>query len=137
DKPFRFKFVTEWYDYQNDFVNSLDPRLYTHAPLYTEKVDFSEVILYKNKRLLEKNCLIELFGNKIAVKGQKGLSLDMSFEDISAVVVLGKNKLNIYYKDKVYQFKGSKRFNALKYVNIYYRNKNIAEGNENDTFLGL
>ena len=61
----------------------------------------------------------------------------MSFEDISAVVVLGKNKLNIYYKDKVYQFKGSKRFNALKYVNIYYRNKNIAEGNENDTFLGL
>jgi len=49
---------------------------------------------------------------------------------------LGKNKLNIYYGDKLYQLKGSKRFNALKYLHFYYRYKNIKEDN-NDKFLGL
>lgn len=134
---FPFKYTTDWYKYQCDFVNSLDTRDYTDKPIYTDTAKASQVILYKKKRILEKNCTLELYGDKIIVKGEKELSMNMSFEDISAVVVLGKNKLNIYYKDSVYQFKGSKRFNALKYVNIYYRNKNITEGNENDTFLGL
>ena len=37
----------------------------------------------------------------------------------------------------VYQIKGNKRFNALKYVNICYRCKNILKGDENGEFLGL
>lgn len=134
---FPFKYTTEWYKYQCDYVNSIDPSSHTETPLYKDVAKMSRVILYKNKRIIEKDCSLELFGNRISVKGKSGLHLDMSFDDISAVVVLGKNKLNIYHKDLVYQFKGNKRFNALKYVNIYYRNKNITEGNENDTFLGL
>ena len=51
--------------------------------------------------------------------------------------MLGKNKVNIYYKDKVYQLKGSERFNGLKYVNVFNRYKNIREGNEDVKFLGL
>ena len=53
------------------------------------------------------------------------------------ITVLGKNKLNIYHDQKVYQLKGDKRFNALKYMNIFYRHKNIIGGNENGEFLGL
>ena len=53
------------------------------------------------------------------------------------LAVLGKNKLNVYYGTEVFQFSGSKRFNALKYVNIYYRWKNIKEGDINGKFLGL
>jgi len=34
------------------------------------------------------------------------------------------------------QVKGNKRYNALKYMNIYYRYKNIQEAN-NGTFLGI
>ncbi|MBQ8267441.1 MAG: hypothetical protein IJZ21_03560, partial [Clostridia bacterium] len=60
-----------------------------------------------------------------------------SFDEISAVSVLGRNKANIYFLDKVYQLKGDKRFNALKYVHIYYRHKNITKGNECEQFLGL
>ena len=52
-------------------------------------------------------------------------------------LVLGRNKANIYIGDKVYQLKGDKRFNALKYVHIYYRYKNITKGNECEQFLGL
>ena len=33
--------------------------------------------------------------------------------------------------------KGDKRFNALKYVHIYHRNKNLTRGEENGKFLGL
>ena len=61
----------------------------------------------------------------------------MSFDEISSVAVLGRNKLNIYFGDKVYQTKGDKRFNALKYVNLYHRYKNVKEGNPNGEFLGL
>lgn len=134
---FPFKHTTHWYNYQCDFVNSLDTREYTDKPIYTDTARLSEVILYKNKKLIEKEVTLKLYGNHITVSGKNGLSMDIPFEDTSAVVVLGKNKLNIYYNDKVYQFKGSNRFNALKYVNLYYRNKNISEGNTDDKFLGL
>ncbi len=134
---FPFKHTTQWYNHQCDFVNSLDTREFTKEPLYTDTARLSQVILYKNKKILDKNCTLSLYGDRISIKGSSGFAMEMLFENTSAVVVLGKNKLNIYYNDKVYQFKGAKRFNALKYVNIYYRNKNISEGKADDKFLGL
>ncbi len=134
---FPYKYTTQWYDYQCEFINSLDTNDYTETPMYVDTADLSEVILYKNKRPMNKNCTVELYGDRMIVKAQDTTILDMSFEKVTASVVLGKNKLNIYYNDKVYQFKGNKRFNALKYVNIYYRYKNISEGNADDKFLGL
>jgi hypothetical protein len=51
--------------------------------------------------------------------------------------MLGKNKMNIYSGKKLYQIKGEKRFNALKYVMLFYRSKNIEKGDQNDEFLGI
>ena len=59
------------------------------------------------------------------------------FDDISSLAVLGKNKLNIYLGKRVFQLKGDKRFNALKYVHVFYRYKQILKGEENGEFLGL
>ena len=61
----------------------------------------------------------------------------LSFDEIAAVTVLGKNKMNIYVDEHIYQFKGSKRFNALKYVNLYHRYKNMKTGDGSGRFLGL
>ena len=61
----------------------------------------------------------------------------LSFADISTITVCGKNKLNIYHGKKLYQIKGDKRFNALKYVMLFYRSKNIEKGDQNDEFLGI
>ena len=58
------------------------------------------------------------------------------FTETQAFTVLGKNKLNIYHGKQVYQLKGSKRFNALKYVQFFHRYQNIKAG-KNDEFLGL
>ena len=49
----------------------------------------------------------------------------------------GKNKLNVYYKDKLYQCKGERRFNGVKYMNVYYRSKFHGKDDDHDEFLGI
>ena len=106
------------------------------TPLYTENAAFKEVLLYKNKNTLEKQARISLYPDKITVSGKDNEYL-FTFDKTSAASVLGKNKLNIYHGDKVYQIEGDKHFCALKYVNLYYRYTNIKKGDENVRFLGL
>lgn len=134
---FPFSFTTQWYDYQKDFVNRLDVTQCTEKPLYRERSGLWEVIVYKNKNLLRQDAEIALYGDRIVIDEGKENELNLPFTDIMAMSVLGKNKLNIYYGDHVYQLKSHKRFNALKYVNIYFRHKNLLKGGENSTFLGL
>ena len=83
------------------------------------------------------NVELALYGDRIVIDEGAENEWVLRFEEIMTLSVLGKNKLNIYYGDKLYQLKSDKRFNALKYVNIYFRNRNITSGEENETFLGL
>ena len=102
--------------------------------MYVDKILLSEVILYKKKVPMFEGE-ISLYGDRYVIKGKEELIL--SFDHISAVSVLGRNKINIYCGDKLYQLKSDKHFNALKYVNIYYRYKNIHGGENDGQFLGL
>ena len=129
DCEFPFPYVAQWYQYQCDFVNHLDTAAYIEAPLYGDIAMFSHVEPYKHKVVLEKEAKLVLYGNRIQA-GNKTLF----FDDINVITVLGKNKLNIYHKDALYQIKGDARFNALKYMNIFYRSKNQATGGD---FLGI
>lgn len=131
-KEFPFRFVGAWYDYQCDFVNGLDTRAYVEEPMYRDRANVSEVIVYEHKELLKKDASVSLYGDRILID-----EMVLPFAEISTVAVLGRNKANIYWKKRVLQLKGDKRFNALKYVNIYYRAKNIMRGDENGKFLGL
>lgn len=134
---FPFGYVTEWYDYQKDFICSLNLTQYTDEPLYRDVADICEVIINKNKAPLRSKADISLYGDRIVIDEGKDDALVFSFTEASAVSVLGRNKLNIYHDNRVYQLKGGKRFNALKYVNFYYRYKNICTGDKKATFLGL
>lgn len=127
-----FRFVNDWYEYQKDFINKLDINEYIEQPMYSEQASFSEVIVYKNKKLIRENSVVELYGDRILIDGNV-----FPFAEITAASVLGRNKLNIYHDKRVYQLKGSKRFNAIKYVHMYYRYKNVSGGKENEQFLGL
>ncbi len=133
---FPYEFVGDWYDAQKAFMNSFDVTKYTEAPLYTDRAMISEVIPCERKDRLCEDAEISLYGDKILVRGE-GAELDLLFDETSAVTVLGKNKANIYHGGKIYQLKGGKRFNALKYVHIFHRYKNIIKGDENAEFLGL
>jgi len=134
---FPFSTVLEWYDFQCDTVNAMDTSVVTEEPLYRDTARLSEVIVYKRKYLLRRQTEIALYGNRLVLdEGGKEQTV-FPFDEISALTVLGRNKLNIYYKEHLYQLKGSPRFNALKYVNIFYRTKNIIRGDANGKFLGL
>ena len=128
---FPYEFVADWYDAQKAYMNTLDVRAFTESPIYTDRALISEVIPYKHKVKLGEVSL-SLYGNRI-VAGD----LEFLFDETSAVTVLGKNKANIYHGGKIYQLKSDKRFNALKYVHIYHRYKNLIKGDENEQFLGL
>ena len=133
---FPFRFVAEWYDYQVDFVNALNVLEYDEAPMYTESADLYEVTPCKRKDLIAERMQISLYGNRVEWVTADGKTVS-TFEDISSIAVLGRNKLNVYCASKVYQLKGGKRFNALKYVNMYHRYKNIVKGDVYGKFLGL
>lgn len=134
---FPFRFVNDWYEYQQDFISKLDLSSKGEKPFFVDTAKMSEVVLYDKKVVLDKNAKLSLFGDKLLVRFNDRPSAIYTFEQISAVTVLGRNKLNVYVNDKVYQFKGDKRFNALKYVNFYYHYLNLKENNSNGKFLGF
>ena len=134
-----FSSVNEWYEYQKQYVNSLDVAALTSDPIYHESTALRKVIPYKEKILLEKRAMVSLYGDRLELQGFDIGKKELLFKDISSVAVLGRNKLNIYYGDDIYQFKSDKRFNALKYVNIYFRYQNQMKGDrtKDGEFLGI
>ena len=129
---FPHRFVAEWMDWQEDFVNDLDTMAHCEAPAFEDSAALSLVHVYKYKELLRENASIRLYGDRIEVDEQC-----FHFDSVSVITVLGKNKLNIYSDNQVFQLKGSKRFNALKYVHFFHRYKNMMTGDKNGKFLGL
>ena len=133
---FPYHYVNDWYEAQNDFINSIDVTTLTDAPIWTDTSSFSEVIPYKKKRPIAEKSTVELYGDKITVKAD-GVDEVFTFDTCSAVTVLGRNKVNIYSGNKIYQLKGGKEFNAVKFVHFYHRHLNIKKGDINGKFLGL
>ena len=101
------------------------------AQIFTELIDIIKpqtnfnlfLFFCKNKELLNKEATLCLYGDRISIDGK-----DYPFDELAAITLLGKNKLNIYEGKEIYQIKSSKRFNALKYLNLYHRSKNIQTG---------
>ncbi len=134
---FPFSYMTEWYDYQKAFVSALDMTPYYETPLYRDEADVWQVVVNKKKVRLRKNAQITLYADRVIFDEGEKTELTLPFSQVYTAAVLGRNKLNIYFGDLVYQLKGSKRFNGLKYVNFYFKYKNIMAGDEHGEFLGL
>ena len=129
---FPHRFVADWYDWQNAYIAAADLSCLTQMPVWEETVRLSRVHLYKRKELLKKRVTVRLYGDRIALDDQV-----YPFETLGAVVVLGKNKINLYTDSDLLQLKGSNRFNALKYVHFFQKYKNVKSGDPNGQFLGL
>lgn len=133
---FHFKTVLEWYKFQEEYVVKTDMSEYAKTPAFTDRVKISRVIPYVKKIPLCKNAEVSLFADKITVKTRKGERI-MPFDNISSVTVMGRNKLNVYLGEDVYQFKGKKSFNALKYMHFYNVYLQKREGKESGFFFGI
>lgn len=134
---FPFEYAGQWYKHQNCYVNSFDLTKHKEKPLFTDTATILEVVVNKNKKLIYKNAPVSLYGDRAVVNEGGAHELCLSFDKATAASALGRNKCNLYHEGKVYQFKGDKHFNALKYVNFYYRYNNIVKGETNGQFLGL
>ena len=136
DHEFPFRFLDDWYEAQNKFINSVDTTGFIDEPVWIDDSSFFEVIPYKKKRVIAEKSKVLLYGDRIIIKtGEE--EERFAFSECSAVTVLGRNKVNIYRGDKIYQLKGGKDLNAIKFVHFYNRFKNISKGEENGEFLGL
>ena len=132
EKAFPYRFVSEWYDAQEEYVNSLDTLSMTEQPVWEEAARLSLVHPGSHKDVLVKNARVCLYGDRITVDDRV-----FRFDQVRAVTILGKNKVNIYDGDEILQLKSSKRFNGLKYLNFYHRHKNLTTGDHNGKYLGL
>ncbi|MBR2972210.1 MAG: 1-acyl-sn-glycerol-3-phosphate acyltransferase [Clostridia bacterium] len=134
DLPYRF--VNDWYEAQNNFINSTDTTVLTEESVWEDKATYLEVIPYQKKKTIAKDCEVKLYGDRITISDGEYTDV-LSYDECFAVTVLGKNKVNIYRQDKIYQLKGGKEFNGIKFVHFYNRYKNIKKGDINSNFLGL
>ena len=132
---FSFRYMLDWYKYQESFVNGLDTLSMTQTPIIRDTCNLYQVSLYSKKQLLAENVELTLYGDRIEMSG--GFTDTFSFAEVDTITILGKNKLNIYRADMVYQIQSGKRFNALKYLNLYHRYKNLTSEVQNGSFLGL
>ena len=131
-----YRFLSDWYDAQSAFMNSSDPLSLTHSHIFVDKSSISLVVANKKKVLIDKSAEISLYGNAIRIKAASE-SFDFEFDKCSAVTILGRNKVNIYHDGNIYQLKGAKSFNGLKYVHMFNRYSNVMKGDPNGSFLGL
>lgn len=135
---FPYTTLKEWYNAQEKFISNLDLSKYYEEAAFTESVSLYKVRLYKSKIQISEHCDFTLYGNRFVINNQ-----ELLFDDIKAVSVLGRNKLNIYYKDEVFQVKSDERFNAVKYLHFYHHYKNTTTSGEaeikggGNEFLGL
>lgn len=140
-EPFPYKFVTEWYDAQADYVRSLDPSSFGDNSIYSDMISLFSVIPYKKKNRLIKAGKLFLFADRLEIWYNEGKEIKtriFPIETISSMAVLGKNKLNLYTGSEIYQITGlEKNFCALKYLQLYYHFNNVRNGGSNGEFLGL
>ena len=81
-------------------------------------------------------CTLAVYADRFVLTKDDTVQV-LPFADVTAVSVLGRNKLNIYVGAEIVQLKADERFCALKYMHTYYRAKNEKEGNRYAEFLGL
>lgn len=132
---FPFRYMLDWYNYQQNYINGLDTLSMTEQPIIRDSCKLYQVSLYSRKQLIAENVELALYGDRIEMTG--ALRDVFSFGEIDVITILGKNKLNIYRADTVYQIQSDKRFNAVKYLNLYHRYKNLTSDAQDSSFLGL
>lgn len=136
--PSQFETAAEWYEYQENFIRSLDLSPYLSVPAYSEPAELYEIIVRDKKIPLDLNAEAKLYGDRVELQ-TKATPLIMHFDEIKAMACIANHKLNIFHLDKLYQLRGSPSFNALKYCNFFYHAKYVKEHTDNGEFqfLGL
>lgn len=127
---FPFRTVYDWTKWQDDQVRALPVDGGEKEPFFKERVRLRK--LENGAKTVIFECAeARIFSDRLEVG-----ELTFRYDDISAMTICGKKRMDFYCGGVTYQLTSDKRFCALKYVNLYYHYQNRKEGIE-DGFLGI
>ena len=131
-EEFKFFNVGEWYEWQ---IEQVKEKEYSDDELiYNDPIELYLSVPFKSKELLI-DGKIEMYGTYLKFSNEKD-ELVIKFDEIDAITMVGKKKMNIYVGDKTYQIFKTSKTNLLKYLHMYYIIKNKKTGG-NYAFLGI
>lgn len=133
---FPYPYVKDWYDAQSAYIRALDMESFGDAVIYQDTVQYSENIYCKHKIKIDASAKLSVYKDRFEVETSKGTDV-YPFAKLYSATVLGRNKLNLYIDNHIFQFCGSKHFNPVKYLNLYFHAVGQGKGQNNDGFLGL
>lgn len=129
-EEFSFVNVKEWYNWQIEVIKKKE---FAHNELiYQDEVGLYLSKPFKKKELISL-AMMKLYNDRFSFECKKGLK-EFFFNEISAVTLVGKKKMNIYVGDTTYQVFNTPKTNLLKYMHMFYVVKNVGGNYE---FLGL
>lgn len=106
--------IYEWYEWERlEIVRRI---------LGGEKISDGDILFRESVKLQKK---IKLPGNTVTLDKDSlmisggGAETRYPLAEIDAITAVGKKKFNFYYKGKILQVKGGKRFCAIKYVHAF------------------
>lgn len=129
---FTFKNVNDWYEYQIDVIKNTNYE--NSAVIYEDKIEVWEPRLFDSKLKVGIGA-IKIYNDRFVFELDNGI-IQLNFDEIEGVTLLGKKKMNIYINNKTYQVFRKETINLLKYMNLFYLLKNRKQGVDNE-FLGL
>ena len=106
--------IYEWYEWERREV--------VQRVLGGEKISDGGILFRESVKLQKK---IKLPGNTVTLDKDSlmisggGTETRYPLAEIDAITAVGKKKFNFYYKGKILQVKGGKRFCAIKYVHAF------------------
>ncbi len=133
---FPFPYVKEWYDAQTEYILNLNLEPYKDKHIFADKVNFIDNKYCSKKVVVDEEATLMAYSDRLVVATKDNDYIFM-YADINSATVLGRNKMNIYVKQQIFQFRGSKHFNALKYLQLYYKTINEEKGELCGKYLGL
>ncbi|MFI3252692.1 MAG: lysophospholipid acyltransferase family protein [bacterium] len=119
--------ISELFHKQEEKINTLSIDDINNAG-FNDEVTLTEVINYK--KVLRAQGTLRLEDGCLVINEFK-----FELDKIIGCCTTGSDMVDIYYENLTYQFRGDKKFCALKYMNIIYRYGNIAN-NIDTKFLG-
>lgn len=129
---FKFTKVLDWMNFQENYIHSLEND--GNIVYADDGILFKKVIKNERKEVLLEGSVLMDFEKIILFN--KTDRFEFELKDIDSMAVLGQNKINFYVKDEIYQIKPHPKFNAIKYMHLYFHAKHVRKG-EKDEFLGI
>ncbi len=131
DIKFNFDTVNEFYKYQKEYIQNINIDKLKH---FDNDVKLRKIIKFKKREYIMTGK-ITLNSNGIIISNDETTKI-FNLDEIISLAIVYHNTLIINLENDKFQIVANERFNALKYLHLFYKIKNEKQGVK-DGFLGI